>query len=919
MGQVPTYPALAALVPGDLAYIARPSEGASGSHSFDLGTALAGIQGDIDTSVEAETARAEGAEEALDTRLTATEYDVSLLQGAVTSGRRIYATYASAVSDAAVPVLYAAVTLGQVAEVPTTDTGTHTDPVVGGTVNNTGIFRWSVSPAGWQRIADVDAAAAEGYADDAAAAAAAAAASAASIHQGVLLTGDEAPATNTGSNGDIYIDTVALLEYGPKTAGAWGQGRPITIAVAGTLTAHDYRYGTLPTGLAITRAQTTTDAVYNDPPGRAYNTFAANSPRWRSDKGLGLFPNSKNYLLNSAAPATQTVTLPVGVHILWGNGTGTLTSAAGTATGTGFGVLNLPDRTFQTITITVGGTVSVTLAGNCNYFQLEGNTSIAARSVPTPLIVTTSAALTRDGDVPPITGAYLAFLNSAAGTILYETVDVLPWATSTSCFLLGSNTNNSLYFDNAGITFQYWNGGAVAGFTSLGDGNVKTGRVRLVAAWSGATYTVGGGTRIPKDIAGAWANGAPMASAWLGAGSASVTADDSLSGWIVREERSSSRLTNDQLFTAYTSLPLIGSSAIDNYSAAVSVPKWKGARKKLTAAVMDPIILAYGTSHTAGTNPTSAIRPTSWPSRLTTLLAARGITANNNAVFGNGGVSSAGVIATGVSTYDPRVTYSAGWSITGSSVGDLLTTTSGARTIDFVADGTTDSITVYVATAPGFGTVDVSTNGGASLATINCNVAVSILSTTVNLGSGANTIRLTTSGQTQVIGYIAHNSAVRAVTVINGGRPGARASGLATTGALPPNSAMAVLTAIAPTLTFFECGTNDAADNTASEATYTGYMNTVITTAKLSGDCVVMSSPPSQSTVATLANQAKYAAWTIAAGLANGCPVIDAHNGMTGGYDVWNRAGAYFDTIHLSGSALNGYAMIAAEANAVLP
>ncbi len=34
------------------------------------------------------------------------------------------------------------------------DLGTHTDPVVGGTVSNSGKFRWSASPAGWKRIDD---------------------------------------------------------------------------------------------------------------------------------------------------------------------------------------------------------------------------------------------------------------------------------------------------------------------------------------------------------------------------------------------------------------------------------------------------------------------------------------------------------------------------------------------------------------------------------------------------------------------------------------------------------------------------------------------------------------------------------------------------------------------------------------------
>jgi hypothetical protein len=32
------------------------------------------------------------------------------------------------------------------------DVGTHTDPVVGGTVSNSGVFGWSTAPAGWQRL-----------------------------------------------------------------------------------------------------------------------------------------------------------------------------------------------------------------------------------------------------------------------------------------------------------------------------------------------------------------------------------------------------------------------------------------------------------------------------------------------------------------------------------------------------------------------------------------------------------------------------------------------------------------------------------------------------------------------------------------------------------------------------------------------
>lgn len=44
---------------------------------------------------------------------------------------------------------------GQPGRVPNSDAGTHTDPVVGGTVPNAGEYAWSVSPAGWRRVGDV--------------------------------------------------------------------------------------------------------------------------------------------------------------------------------------------------------------------------------------------------------------------------------------------------------------------------------------------------------------------------------------------------------------------------------------------------------------------------------------------------------------------------------------------------------------------------------------------------------------------------------------------------------------------------------------------------------------------------------------------------------------------------------------------
>ncbi|MBD9640731.1 hypothetical protein IB277_31020 [Ensifer sp. ENS07] len=44
---------------------------------------------------------------------------------------------------------------GQPGRVPTSDAGSHTDPVIGGTVPNSGEYAWSPSPIGWQRVGDV--------------------------------------------------------------------------------------------------------------------------------------------------------------------------------------------------------------------------------------------------------------------------------------------------------------------------------------------------------------------------------------------------------------------------------------------------------------------------------------------------------------------------------------------------------------------------------------------------------------------------------------------------------------------------------------------------------------------------------------------------------------------------------------------
>jgi hypothetical protein len=103
-------------------------------------------QPDYLTEAQASAAAALASQTAAETAETGAESarDEALVWGTTD----YYATWAAlnAVTGAA----------GDLAAVIAGDTGTHTDPVVGGTVDNAGYFRYDDSPAGWERVGDLE-------------------------------------------------------------------------------------------------------------------------------------------------------------------------------------------------------------------------------------------------------------------------------------------------------------------------------------------------------------------------------------------------------------------------------------------------------------------------------------------------------------------------------------------------------------------------------------------------------------------------------------------------------------------------------------------------------------------------------------------------------------------------------------------
>jgi hypothetical protein len=105
-----------------------------------------------------------------------------------------------------------------------------------------------------------------------------------------------------------------------------------------------------------------------------------------------------NWLLNSAAPATQNVTLPVGVYTLWATGAGSITSSAGTATITGGGAAT--GGSDNVFTVTAAGTVTFTYAATLTHIQLENGSAKHSEVITTTTVPVTKSYSTTLAGVP---------------------------------------------------------------------------------------------------------------------------------------------------------------------------------------------------------------------------------------------------------------------------------------------------------------------------------------------------------------------------------------------------------------------------------------------------------------------------------------------------------------------------------------
>lgn len=143
--------------------------------------------------------------------------------------------------------------------------------------------------------------------------------------------------------------------------------------------------------ITCSRASSKTNLLPTSASGFAYSTFLSNVLA-----GSNIEEARTNVLLNSTAPVTQTTaSLSTGTYTLWVNGSGSATSSAGTATITGAGAAT--NGTPNVFSVTVAGTVVITVSGSLNAFQCE------LGAFGTSLIVTTGVTATRAADSTTLT------------------------------------------------------------------------------------------------------------------------------------------------------------------------------------------------------------------------------------------------------------------------------------------------------------------------------------------------------------------------------------------------------------------------------------------------------------------------------------------------------------------------------------
>jgi lysophospholipase L1-like esterase len=279
--------------------------------------------------------------------------------------------------------------------------------------------------------------------------------------------------------------------------------------------------------------------------------------------------------------------------------------------------------------------------------------------------------------------------------------------------------------------------------------------------------------------------------------------------------------------------------------------KWKAAvanmRAGLRRAKLMVISDSTGTGRGAGTGANFLIDgyAKAWPARMASFLTESGFKVYDQSLWTNQNSTDEPY-----ADYDPRVTLGAGWDFSGETLGGqfLRFSTGAATTTSFEPEAAFDTIEIYYYRS-GDGTFTVDVDGGASLGTVDCGApnddTIQKATFTVSLATHTINLNAVNDARFFVLGVVTYDSTAPGVDLIRACRSGAKVSNFVET-ALPFNS-LNVIPQIDPDLTIIALSINDCEDGT-NTATYRSDLADLIEACQASGDVILMTGPPQNTT-----------------------------------------------------------------------
>lgn len=372
------------------------------------------------------------------------------------------------------------------------------------------------------------------------------------------------------------------------------------------------------------------------------------------------------------------------------------------------------------------------------------------------------------------------------------------------------------------------------------------------------------------------------------------------------------------------------------------LPIWSAAVRAQRSGQRNARILCLGDSTTAGfgANASSAVtndRANSYPTHLANVIAGKGYPANWCSWIGNGNTPQ-------FSTYDYRITFGTGWGLSnqdtpqsvGYTVGGFALRTGtvvGQTKLNFDTTTAVDTVEIYtMMRAPG-----TSSNQPAFVVSVDDIDTTSIvvaydtsnpgglMKTTISVPRGRRKISIRASGTTDniyCIGMVGYDSAVKEVTVLNGGWGGSKATDWNSLQARAWSPLQAI-PVINPDLCILNLGINDSISNhplnglppTQGDA-YMRDMQAIIDAVRSSGSDIMLVMP-NQIGFELAGYLDRFYPYMQELADRNALPVMDIRQVLGSTFDIAYNAGYIRDRAHPNSA---GYLKIAqALANVIMP